>query len=345
MHLSERENEILRGILDQEMTRKEERLAFNAATGRDMDREHFRRVVQRLGKEPEVVWDPEAVLSAHKNQAKTGSSGIHTSKLRVVIPDSHGCYSEGWAIKQFLDELALVDPDEIVMLGDHVDVSGIYNSHPPNYLGEMHYSYSDDLGAANAFLDSIQKRAPRASIIYLEGNHEAHVEREIVRRHHAFVDASAECEVLAPAAKLRLADRGIKYFKISEFHHGLSTRGMIKLGKCYYTHGNKINTHATASHLAAVSACVVHGHTHRSAQASNRTVTSDAILGWCPGTLSTLAPMWRHNDFSSWTHGWALEAFEPSGRFVHVNVPLVKGMSLVKILLDGIRPSELSGAD
>ncbi len=338
MNLSEREREILRNALSGPGTKADQRRAFNAATGRDMDREHFRRAVKRQEVRVEVEWDPSEYQTA-----SSGDTGIQSSKIRLIVPDSHGCFASASAVKVLLDNIELLDPKEVVLLGDHVDVSGLFSAHPNNYLSDMEYSYEADCAAANGLLDAIQKRAPGADYYYLEGNHEAHYQRWVSRTHHSVRDAVGQVEVLAPEAKLRLKERGIRYFKSSETYDGLSTPGLMKRGKCYFTHGFNISKHATAAHVAAVGACVVHGHTHRAQSYLTRTVASDVIGGWCPGTLSDLQPLYRHNSPTEWTHGFAIQAYETSGEFLHVNVPIVGGRSFLRPLLGAIKPQHLYG--
>jgi predicted phosphodiesterase len=253
--------------------------------------------------------------------------------LRVIIPDSHGCYIDRAAADAFLSDLKELNPESIIMLGDHIDVGGLFNAHPNNYLKDMEYSYEDDCAAANDFLDAIQARAPRAVIEYLEGNHEQHVERWIARTYKSQKDATIALEDMAPWLKLRLKKRGIRYHRCSEFHDGLSMRGIIKRGKCFFTHGFKVSKFATAAHLDAVGGNVVHGHTHRSQSHVKRTVENGEIGGWCPGTLAVFQPLYMHSNPSDHTHGYAIQAVDKDGSFMHIQVPIIRGRSKMKLLL------------
>ncbi len=253
--------------------------------------------------------------------------------IRVIIPDSHGSMIDTKAAKAFLADLKKLRPKEIVLLGDHVDASGIFSVHLPHALEERTYSYTEDCNAANAFLDSIQRAAPNASIDYIEGNHESHIERWIARLDLHQRDRELLEGVLAPAAMLRLRARGIKYYKSAEFHHGLSIPGTIKKGKCYFTHGTSCGRFATAQHLSQFGSNVVHGHTHRAQAHSARTVSSGEIGSWCPGTLAQLQPLYMHTALTNWSHGYALQLVERSGKFLHIQVPILKGHSLLQPLL------------
>lgn len=256
--------------------------------------------------------------------------------LRVIVPDSHGSSIDPDAERAFIGDLKKLDPDEVILLGDHVDVSGIYSTHPNGYIKDIEYSYEEDIAACAKFLDAIQRNAPRADIDYLEGNHENHVHRWVARTYLNAKDAKAVKGLLAPEAKLKLKSRGIRYYEMSEMYHGLSVRGVIKKGKCYFIHGLSAAKNATGVHLDKFGACVVHGHKHVAQSTSKRTVAADAIGAWCPGTLSVLAPLYLHTSPSDWSHGYAIQLVNNTGTFLHVQVPIVKGKSMLKPLMERI---------
>jgi metallophosphoesterase superfamily enzyme len=248
---------------------------------------------------------------------------------RVVIPDSHGEHIDLPARDAFLKDLKDIDPDEIVMLGDHLDAGGTFSTHQRSYTNEMTESYDSDVRAANRFLDAIQHRAPRAQIHYLEGNHEQHIERWASRTFASHEDAVNLLDVFGPQAVLKLKSRGIKYYTRSTQYMGISIPGTIKLGKCYFVHGVSHSKHAASTHLARFGSNVVFGHVHRSQAVVERSVTSAAYGAWCPGTLAKLQPLYAHTAPTSWSHGYGLQLVNASGQFLHLNVPIASGVSLL----------------
>lgn len=257
------------------------------------------------------------------------------SFVRFIIPDSHGALVDRPARDACLRDLRALAPKEIVMLGDHLDCAGTFNTHGRSYLKEMPESYEDDVRAANQFLDAIQRSAPKATVYYLEGNHEARVEKWASSAFLSHKDAVGFVDRMGPETVLDLRRRGIRYFKRSELYMGLSVPGTIKLGKCFFVHGISAAKNAAAVHLARFGANVVFGHTHRAQSVIERTVASDGIGAWCPGTLSTLQPLYFHTAPTAWSSGYGLQFVEGSGRFVHINVPLYKGRSLLSSRLKG----------
>ena len=93
--------------------------------------------------------------------------------VRVVVPDTHGCFIEEEVAKAFINDLAMLNPTEVVLLGDHIDCAGfLAQHHGITYINETKYSFEEDVAACNTFFDAVQKAAPKAEYHYLSGNHE-----------------------------------------------------------------------------------------------------------------------------------------------------------------------------
>lgn len=249
--------------------------------------------------------------------------------IRCIIPDSHGEHIDWTAAEALCRDLKKLGPSEIVLLGDHLDCGGIFSTHAKAYTNEITESYDDDCKAANAFLDRVQRAAPKAEVHYLEGNHEARVERWATSTFTSKKDADKLLETYGPAKALRLKERGIRYYRRDTMYGGISIPGTIRLGKCFFTHGIGHGTHAAATHLSRFGASVVFGHTHRSQAFVSRTVSSDAIGAWSVGCLTKLQPLYMHTTPTNWVHGYGVQDVRPSGRFMHYTVPIVKGESLL----------------
>lgn len=252
------------------------------------------------------------------------------SKVRVIIPDFHGEHIDRVAAKACIADIKKLQPDEIVYLGDGLDAGGTFNTHQRSFTNEMTESYEADCAGANNFLDRVQHAAGKdVEYHYIEGNHEQHVERWAARSFASHKDAVNLLSVYGPEAVLKLKQRGIKYYKRSTHYMGLSIPGTLRLGRCFFTHGISFAKHAASVHLARFGASVVFGHVHRSMSVIERTVTSDGFGAWCPGTLAKLQPLYQHTSPTSWSHGYGLQFVNPSGRFIHVNVPIHKGTSFL----------------
>ena len=251
--------------------------------------------------------------------------------VRVIIPDSHGNHIARRAAGAVLSDIHLIDPDEIVMLGDHLDCGGfLAQHHVMGYVQETkESSYAQDVKAANEFLDEIVKAAPGAAVHYIEGNHERRVETWCVTqslRHQE--DAEFLRRLVGVETVLKLADRGVTYYRMSERHHDLPVSGCIQLGECLFTHGWSTAAAAATAHAKRAGMCIVYGHTHRHQADVIRTVAGGVFGAWSPGCLSQLQNYYEHGAPNDHTHGYAVQIVAKSGRFLHLNVPVIDGESL-----------------
>lgn len=247
----------------------------------------------------------------------------------IVVPDSHGEHIHIPTRDAFVRDVRRVRPKYLVFIGDHLDCGGVFSAHQRSFTNELTESYLDDVSAANVFLDMVQAAAPDAEIFYLEGNHEQHVERWAVRTFPSHKDAKMLLEKFGPEKVLKLKSRGIRYYKRSEFYQGISIQGTIKIGKCYFTHGISYSSNASQVHLNRFGANVVFGHTHRPQTIVQRTVTSTGIGAFGVGTLAKLQPLWKHTEPTSWAHAYGLQHIAKSGNFMHINVPILNGESML----------------
>ncbi len=280
-------------------------------------------------------------MRATKARARAPRALLGGQTVRVIIPDSHGNHIDIAARDACLRDVKALNPTEVVLLGDHLDCGGTFNSHQRTYTNEMAESYADDVNATNEFFDLLQAAAPSAKDWwYLEGNHEQHVERWAARNFHNQKDAEALLDVFGPEKVLRLKQRHIKYYKRSIQYDDVSIPGCIRRGKCHFVHGISHSKHAAATHLARFGSSVVFGHIHRSQSVVERSVTSNGYGAWCPGTLAKLQPLYKHTEPSSWSHGYGVQFVNTSGNFIHVNVPILNGESMFAELLGAPQAEE-----
>lgn len=287
---------------------------------------------RKLRKQLELANDQIKALR-QKRRSITGKARRKPkgSFVRVIIPDTHGCYLDKPAAKAFLEDLANLNPAEIVMLGDHLDCGGFLAMHHTMcYVAETAYTFKDDVAAANEFLDRVQEAAPNATIHMLQGNHERRIEKWIVTQVVRNQEDAAYLSTLFSASKvLALEERGINYYVENEFHHGLRIRGAIKLGDCHFTHGISTAKHAAAATVNKFGGCIVYGHTHRVNSVVVRNVSRGEIGAWCPGCLCEIQPMYGYTNITDWSHGYGLQFAQQDGRFLHINVSIVDGLSLL----------------
>lgn len=254
----------------------------------------------------------------------------HGDIVRVIIPDTHGAKVCKPAIAAMLADIKALNPQEIIMTGDHVDCGGhLALHHVMGYVAETAYSYEDDIAEANSFLDSLRYAAPSAKIEYIEGNHERRVETWCVTmtlRHCK--DSEGLRKLYAPEYRLNLKERGIPYYRDSVCHDGLFVPGIIKRGKCFFFHGFNISKHATSATVEKIAGNCVFGDTHRVQSDVVVKVGVGVIGAWNPGCLCERQPLWQHTNPTEWTHGYGLQLITQDGDFLHLNIPIIDGKSL-----------------
>ena len=230
-----------------------------------------------------------------------------------------------------LGDIHALEPDVIVIGGDLVDCGGfLAQHHTLGYVAETQYTYEEDIATANEFLDSLREAAPNAIIEFLEGNHENRTERWIVTetlRNHS--DSKFLNNIIAPKALLHLEKREIKYYARNEVHGDCRQPGFIRKGKCFFVHELSSSSNAATDALRKVAGNVVFFHTHRADSAIGFRPGIGDIGAWNPGCLCEPRPMWQHTRPNDWTHGYGVQLIAPSGRFLHINVPIISGESLL----------------
>lgn len=271
---------------------------------------------------PPFVWEPPAL------------DGLFT---RLIVPDTHGMYAAHRALDALARDLPLIAPREIVYLGDHSDCDGFWSSHQPSYADDLEYEYGTDIAATDVMLSTHERLAPNARRYMLQGNHELRIEKTLARLRMSAKDARAITSAVAPEAMLKLKQRGYRFVRCDEFVGTSTQRGAMRLGTaadgCWFFHGARFSTHATVQTLKDFNESVCHGHTHRAVHTASRTVGGGHIFAACPGTLSELAPRYKHTHPSTWAHGYAVQVVEKSGRTWHYNVPIIDGVSQWRTLL------------
>ena len=251
--------------------------------------------------------------------------------VRIIANDVHGSMMDRQAVDAFLADLKDWNPDEIVLNGDIVECGGFLAAHHTlGYVAQTEYSWQDDIAAGNWFLDEIQKAAPRATIHFIEGNHEDRVERWIVdqtMRHGR--DSEFLRTLLGPDILLRVKERGIIYHRRGEHEIEGLPPGWVKLGKIFFVHELGGGKNAASAAAARTAGNVVFAHTHQSDESTLVLPGVGLVKAWNPGCLCVRQPLWRHSNPTNWSHGYGVQFIAPSGEFLHLNIPIWQGRSLV----------------
>jgi hypothetical protein len=269
-------------------------------------------------------------------KAKSSKGGV---TLRVIVPDSHGCFVDQSAASAMLADIAMLKPSSIILLGDHLDCGGFLAEHHTwGYVAETDYTFEDDCAATNQFLDALQSAAPQATIEYLEGNHERRIEKWIVTDalrtgKGSRGDVKMLNALFSTETVLQLDRRKIPIYKQGQWYDGCHVPGTILRDNCYFTHGQFTSKAAAAAHLAKYNSNIWFGHTHRMDMATKRTVASGPIGAWNPGCLCQLQPFWMHQNLTDWVNGYGIQLVQKGLGHLNLQIPIIDGVSYLSPLI------------
>ena len=269
-------------------------------------------------------------------KAKSSKGGV---TLRVIVPDSHGCFVDPLAASAMLADIAMLKPSSIILLGDHLDCGGFLAEHHTwGYVAETDYTFEDDCQATNQFLDALQSAAPQATIEYLEGNHERRIEKWIVtdvlkKGKGSSSSVKTLNALFSTETVLQLDKRKIPIYKQGQWYDGCHVPGTILRDNCYFTHGQFTSKAAAAAHLAKYNSNIWFGHTHRMDMATKRTVASGPIGAWNPGCLCQLQPFWMHQNLTDWVNGYGIQLVQKGLGHLNLQIPIIDGVSYLSPLI------------
>ena len=276
----------------------------------------------------------KARAAKHKIPTQKSRASKRGTFIRVFLPDTHGNLVDPAALSAFMADLSYLQPREIYCMGDHLDCGGwLAAHHTLGFVSETENSFEDDVCAANAMLDEVQKRCPSAKLWYLEGNHEERIEKWIitsVMRHGK--DAAFLRTLCGPETVLHLGKRNIPYITKGKLDGDCRVQGTIQAGRVYVTHGTRHGKNAAHAMLQRFGASIGFGHVHKLLAVADRTVAAGEIGAWSVGHLSRQQPLWRHGDPTDWSQGYGFQIVQASGDFLHINVPIIEGKSYLASL-------------
>lgn len=267
-------------------------------------------------------------------KVKHGSGDI----VEVIFSDVHGNQHDPLAFGALLGDLATIKPDRIVIGGDFINCGGfLAEHHTLGYVAETDDSYEDDMQVANTLLDSVVEASGCPDIHYIEGNHEWRVERwALTQRLSHHKDIELLRRTFCAEHVLRLADRGIKYYRQGFTHGDCIVPGWVKLDKIFFVH--KISNAADAAEVALSKAGgnICFFDTHRATFKPKNVPNVGLIAAWNPGCLCLRQPLYANTNPTGWTHGYLIRVIsKATGNFQMVNVTINEGESYAGLLLRG----------
>lgn len=214
------------------------------------------------------------------------------NKLGVVLSDVHLPFADATATKMAVDFIRDNKPSMIHLLGDLADFWSIsrFDKDP-----ERRLNLQEELDSVRDWLTELRDAAPRAKIIYSEGNHEFRLRRYL----------RSEAKALAGLRSLTL--ESLLDFESLKIRFQPQDRP-YRVGALLFTHGDlvsKWSAYSAKRHFDKYGCCVIHGHTHRLG-AFYHTDINTTYGSWENGCLCSLktdyisAPDWQTGFSTVW---------------------------------------------
>ena len=235
------------------------------------------------------------------------------NKLRcaLVIPDCHRPFHSRRAYALMLEVAAFVNPDEIVLQGDYADFYSVSRHLKDPRVATL---LQQEIDSVNQGLDELDKYFPTAKKVYIEGNHEARLEKYLVEKAPG-VFGVTECRELFGVTRRPL-------WSYHEFGRAQSYR--ILNSDLYVRHRPLSNNPIGGLRKALVSYCYVDIHKIEEAQIVG--LDGKTRIAFCPGWLGDV----RHRVFDympstpQWQWGFALVTVEGTQKTFHHDIIQIK---------------------
>ncbi len=209
-------------------------------------------------------------------------------KKVLILPDAHittKLPKPYRVVKPFIKHFK---PDEIILLGDFMDVSALSAWDLDKKRLMEGRRYMKEIEVANEEIAYLLKYSKK--ITYLEGNHEDRVNR--------YLDKHPEMEgLLEIPTVLGLKDRGIEWIGYNKLY---------QLGHLYFTHGCYHNKYYTQKTLDSFGCNIVVGHLHKPQMSYATSKMEKSKACWGLGCLSGMEPEYMKGRPAQWGNGFAV---------------------------------------
>lgn len=181
--------------------------------------------------------------------------------VTVAIGDVHIPYEDRTAIECAFSIIRSIQPDNVVLIGDIIDFYTVSKyAKDPTRINTL----QEEIDQTYQFLSEVRDVAPKARIIYMEGNHEDRLNRFLMTK-----APELYClRFMQVARLLRLNDFKMEY-----------NDGHEVIGDTTFTHGHIVRKHSaySARAMAEEYGTVLFGHTHRLGMHHKRDGRGDMI--------------------------------------------------------------------
>lgn len=245
-------------------------------------------------------------------------------KLALVCPDTHWPNAHVRAYDLMIKVAKELVPDEIVILGDYADFYSVMSHQKDPTVFNM---LKDEISEVNSRLDDLDSLFPKASKVFLEGNHEYRLER------YLFDKAPALFGITETKTLLNLNRRP----KWKFVPYGPNQQHRVLHSHLIARH-EPLGPNAKASVTKAMCS-IVHGHTHQGVSAYAISLRGEQFVSFSPGWLGDIR---KDKIFSytkstaQWNLGFSLVYVDPKTRlFYFQNINIVENAKKLTCVVGG----------
>lgn len=227
----------------------------------------------------------------------------------VNIGDTHGVFVEQEVWKAVLDFIRDFKPDQINLLGDIIDFYDV-SRFDKNPMRRVVLGREIDF-TKDVILAELRRAAPKARIVWVEGNHENRLTRYLWSR----APELASLPNLDMTQLFALQKLKIEY-----------QMDPIPVGNVNMMHGHMVRKHSAYTAKAMLDdmgKSVIHNHTHRLG-AHYKTDHGGAHVAFENGCLCTM-DMEYVSGKPNWQHGFSVGWVLPNGNFHFEQVAVIDG--------------------
>jgi hypothetical protein len=207
------------------------------------------------------------------------------------IPDAHSPYHSRVKMRFALRCIEASQPDWIFIYGDFADFYTVsFHDRSPGRVSRL----ADELEVTCELLRAIEKAAPNAKRVFIEGNHEYRLSRYVMKHAAALQGLRG----LSLDEMLGLSENGWRFVPYRE---------MIIFGGVGISHDfEHAGVNASRASMLSMMSSVSNGHTHRAQSLIQRTITGRSLVshsfGWL-GEPATVDYRHRRKAALEWSHG------------------------------------------
>ncbi|HUU53152.1 MAG TPA: metallophosphoesterase [Candidatus Bathyarchaeia archaeon] len=264
------------------------------------------------------IWNNGKVVAHTETRLKP--KGGETKKA-LILCDLQIPYHDERALESAIRWGQKQNPDLVILNGDIFDCYKIsfFKTDP------LRSSFQTEIDIGQRVVGDIGREFPSAEKIFIAGNHEDRLKRELWGTSSKLAGLSA----LTIPNLFNLKNLGWDY--VDNYQLLANEMQVFKLGKLHIIHGHEVKVNYNVVNIPRIyyQRCLVNilvGHHHRTQEYIERKLDHTHDGAWSVGCLCLLGQ--EYSPMNKWNHGVALVEWDEDGDFAVQNKKIINGKVL-----------------